>query len=114
MSASANHISEVQQVKQFESTFTYHILAHVNLQSSSATLQVRKTRLAHQPVGNQTPCNVRLDFVGFQFCCRGLRVLPSQLRRRSRPAKLVRVGGVARRDNLRQLLLPLRKLVPGL
>ena len=62
-------------MKYFEALFPYHILSDINLYALSIALQVRETRLPHQPVGDDSPGHPDFYFLRFQIRRRGHTIL---------------------------------------
>ena len=110
MSANANGIAQVQQLKQLESTLSDHILFHVDLKALSGALQVRETGLAHEAHRNDSSRDADFPLVGLQIGAGSLAKLGGQLRDRIAPAKFVRVCLQAKGLNLFELFLTLLKL----
>src|ERR1700682_4115690 len=101
----------MQPVKKLEAGFADNIFLYIDLDASSRTLQMRKTRLPHQSVGNDAPGDTHLALVRFQFRPGRLTELASQGRRSVRPTEFPGIGIEPQRLNLLKFLLPLLKLV---
>src|SRR5207249_8464210 len=52
--AHADRIAQVQQMKQLKSLFADNIFLYIDLNALASSLQVRKTRLPHQPEGHRS------------------------------------------------------------
>src|ERR1700693_2353487 len=63
----AQGIPKIEQVKKLEAALADNIFLYIDLDASSRTLQMRKTRLPHQPIGNDAPSDAHLTLVRFQF-----------------------------------------------
>src|SRR6267154_288462 len=101
-------------MKYFEALFPHHILSDINLYALSIALQVRETRLPHQPVGDDSPGHPDFYSLRFQIRRRGRTILFHKVCSSHRPAKFMRVGVQPRGAKLLEFLHPLFVLIPWL
>ena len=109
-----NGVAEVEQLEEFKCALTNSVELHVDLNPRCGALNVRETRLAHQTVGNDPPCDAHLTFLRLEVRSACVREFFDQRRRRLRPAKLAWIGVVAQSLDVFQLFLALPELVEGL
>ncbi len=114
MSANADQIAKIQKVKKPKAALADNVFLYIDLYALAGTLQMRKSRLAHQPERNKPPRHAYFTLVGFQLCGRLLAILFHKSRGRVRPAKFSWKRFVSESFNLLEFLLALFKLLAGL
>lgn len=114
VAADADRIAQVQQVEQFETALADGVLPHIDLYTAAVSLQVSKTGLAHQPVGNHTPGYADFAPGRLQILRSGFAEGIRERARGIRPAKFAGIGIVTECPNLIEFFLPLLKLVARL
>jgi len=60
-------VAQVQQVKKLKTPLPDHVLLYINLNTLARPLQMGKTGLAHQSIGNDAPGYPHFFLFGFQF-----------------------------------------------
>src|SRR5579871_965793 len=88
-----------------------NILAYIDLDPSTTSLNMCKSGLAHQPVGDDSARHTDIQLFCLKLSCGRILVLFHKLGSGCRPAELVGIRVLPRFPNLFKLLQPLLKLV---
>ena len=97
-------IAEIEQFVEVESFFTDGVFFHVDLESLALLLDMRESGLAHKADGHDASGDADVDAIGFELLAGFLAVVGENLRDGVRGFVMIRIGLLAERFDLAQLV----------
>src|SRR5580704_14103619 len=67
VSANADHITQIQQMKQREPSLADNVFLYIDLYTLAGTLEMRETSLTHQPQRNEPASYAHFMLFSFQL-----------------------------------------------
>ena len=104
ITARADVIAEVEQFVKVESFFTDRVFFHVDLEALALLLDVRESGLAHEADGHDASGDASVDAIGFELLGSLLAVVGENLRDGVCGLVMIRIGLLAERFDLAQLV----------
>src|SRR6185437_3186991 len=106
VSADANVIAQIEQLKKIETLVADSVLLYVDLQLLPALLQMGEGSFAHEPYGNHPSGNLNVHAAFLQLFRAVVAELGQDVRDGMSEGEFMRIRLLSQRFNLAQLLLP--------